>query len=83
MIAAKTIGGPSYPEMIEEMDKELTMVLVEFDRAMNFETLRLANETSKLSFPIRRYDSQRFGAEQAERERVDRERERMERERME
>ena len=51
MNAAKTNGGPSYPEMIEEMDKELTMVLVEFDRAMNFETLRLANETSKLSFP--------------------------------
>ena len=49
-IAARTIGGPAYPEMIEEMDRELTMVLVEFDRAMNFETLRLANETSKLSF---------------------------------
>jgi hypothetical protein len=50
MIAAKTIGGPSYPERIEEMDRELTMVLGEFDRAMDFETLRLANETSKLSF---------------------------------
>ena len=36
--------------MIEEMDRELTMVLDEFDLAMNFETLRLANETSKLSF---------------------------------
>ena len=50
MIAAKTIGGPEYPEMIEEMDRELTMVLEEFDRAMNFEILRLANETSKLPF---------------------------------
>ena len=50
MTAAKTIGGPEYPEMIEEMDRELTMVLEEFDRAMNFEILRLANETSKLSF---------------------------------
>ena len=50
MIAAKMIGGLSYSEMIEEMDRELTMVLEEFDRAMNFETLRLANETSKLSF---------------------------------
>ena len=78
MIAVKTISGPSYPEMIKEMDRELTMVLVEFDRAMNFETLCLANETSKLSFPIHQYDSQRFGAEQAEREWVDRERERME-----
>ena len=50
MIAARTIGGPSYPEMIEEMDKELTKMIDDFDRAMNFETLRLANETSKLSF---------------------------------
>ena len=51
MIAAKTIGGPEYPEMVEDMDRELTMVLEEFDRAMNFEILRLANETSKPSFP--------------------------------
>ena len=50
MIAARTIGGPSYPEMIEEMDKELTKMIDDFDRAMNFETLRLANEISKLSF---------------------------------
>jgi len=50
MIAARTIGGPSYPEMIEEMDKELTKVIDDFDRAMQFEALRLANESSKLSF---------------------------------
>ena len=50
MIAAKTVGGPEYLEKIEEMDRELTMVLEEFDRAMNLEILRLANETSKLSF---------------------------------
>jgi len=50
MIAVRTIGGPSYLEMIEEMDKELTKVIDDFDRAMNFETLCLANETSKLSF---------------------------------
>ena len=49
MIAARTIGGPSYPEMIEEMDKELTNVIEDFDRAMNFEALCLANETSKPS----------------------------------
>ena len=36
--------------MIEEMDTELTKVIDDFDRAMTFETLRLANETSKLSF---------------------------------
>ncbi len=53
MIIARTIGGPAYPEMIEEMDRELTKVIEDFDRAMNFEALRLAslaNETSKLSF---------------------------------
>jgi len=51
MIVARTIGGPAYPKMIEEMDIELTKVIEDFDRAMNFEALRLANnETSKLSF---------------------------------
>ena len=49
IIAARTIGGPSCPEMIEEMDKELTKVIEDFDRAMNFEALCLANETSKPS----------------------------------
>ena len=49
MTAARSVGGPAYKEMIEEMDKELTKVIEDFDRAMNFEALRLANETSKLS----------------------------------
>ncbi len=44
------ICGPAYPEMIEEIDRELTKVIEDFDRAMNYEVLRLANETSKLSF---------------------------------
>ena len=50
MITARRIGGPAYLEMIEEIDGELTKVIEDFDRAMNFEALRLANETSKLSF---------------------------------
>ena len=50
MVVARTIGGPAYPEMIEEMETELTEVIEDFDRAMNFEGLRLANETSKHSF---------------------------------
>jgi hypothetical protein len=50
MIAARTIGGPTYAEMIEEMDKELSKVIEDFDRAVGVEALRLANETSKLSF---------------------------------
>ena len=50
MMTARTIGGPAYPEMIEEVERELTKVIDDFDRAMNFEALRLANETSKLTF---------------------------------
>ena len=73
MITARTIGGPGYPEMIEEMDRELTKVIEDFDRAMNYEALRLANETSKLSFSsLSIVDPQGFGVE---RERVDQEQE--------
>jgi hypothetical protein len=43
------IGGPAYPEMIEEMDKEFSKVIEDFDRAVSVEALHLANETSKLS----------------------------------
>ena len=50
MIAARTSGGPAYPEMIEEMDRELNNVIADFDRAVYVEALRLANETRKLSF---------------------------------
>ena len=49
MIAARTIGGLAYPEMIEEVDRELAKVIEDFDRAMNYEALRIANETSKLT----------------------------------
>ncbi len=50
MVIARTIGGPTYPKMIEEMDGELNNIIEDFDRAMNFEALRLANEISKLLF---------------------------------
>ena len=50
MVAVRTIGGPSYSEAIDEMDRELMEIIEDFDCAMNFEALRLANETSKLSF---------------------------------
>jgi len=49
-IAARTVGGATYTEMIEEMDRELTKVIEDFDRAVLVEALRLANETSKPSF---------------------------------
>ena len=49
MTAVRTIGGPAYPEMIEEMNKELNNVIEDFDRAVYVEALRLANKTGKLS----------------------------------
>ena len=67
MIAAGTIGGLAYPKIIEEMDGELNNVIEDFDRAVYVETLRLANETSKLSFPdLLIIDPQEFGVERAE-----------------
>ena len=46
-ISARTVGGPARPEVIEEMDRELTKVIEDFDRAVNVEALRLAKETGK------------------------------------
>ena len=50
MVAARMISGPAYPEMIEETDRELTRVIDDFDRAVYVEAIRVADETSKLSF---------------------------------
>ncbi len=47
MIAARTIGGPAYPKMIEEMEGELDNIIEDFDRTLYVEALRLSNETSK------------------------------------
>ena len=84
----RTVGGPSYPDMMEEMDGELTKIIGDFDRAMNFEALRIASETSELSFmSLSIVDPQEFGVEREERERMEQmeqmERERTERERTE
>ena len=46
-ISARTGGAPVRPEVIEEMGKELTKVIEDFDRAVNVEVLRLAKETGK------------------------------------
>src|SRR5258706_12788342 len=67
MIAARRVGGPVYPELIKEIDRELTKVIEDFNRAMIFEGL--ANDTSKLSFSQScRYivDSHGFGVERLE-----------------
>jgi hypothetical protein len=49
MFTERTLSGLVHPERIEEMDKELTKVIEDFDRAVNVEALRLAKESSKRS----------------------------------
>ena len=49
-MAERTLSGLVHPEKIEEIDKELTQVIEDFDRAINVEALRLAKGTSKRSF---------------------------------
>jgi len=49
MIAERTLSGLAHPQKIEEMSKELTKVIEDFDRAMNVETLRLASKHSLVS----------------------------------
>ena len=49
MIAERMMGGAVRPEKIEEMDRELTNVIEDFDRAMNVEALRIAKETGEHS----------------------------------
>ena len=44
-VVARTEGGSTYLETIEEMDKELTKVIEDFMRAVDVETLRLARRT--------------------------------------
>ena len=50
MTAVRTISGLAYPEMIEEMDRELGNMIEYFERAVYVEALRLAEETSEFSF---------------------------------
>ena len=51
MMTVRAIGGPAYQEMIGEIDRELTEVIEDFDRAVGVEALRVANEISRLSSP--------------------------------
>jgi len=53
MITARTVGGSANPEKIEEMDKELTKVIEDFNHAVDVEALRLAKKNGKhiLSLP--------------------------------
>ena len=49
MIAARMAGGSAYQEAIEEVDKELTTVVEDFDRAVNIDALRRTKETGEHS----------------------------------
>jgi len=49
MITERITGGGVRPEMIEEMDRELTNVIEDFDRAVNVEALRIAKKTGEHS----------------------------------
>jgi hypothetical protein len=49
IVAARTVGGQAYPTKIEELDRELTVVIEEFGRAVDVEALRLAKKTGTRS----------------------------------
>ena len=49
MIAARTLSGLSHPLMIEEMERDLTKVIEDFDRAVNVEALRRIKEAGESS----------------------------------
>src|SRR5258706_315146 len=47
MFTARSVGGPTHPEKIEEMDRELTKVIEDFNHAVDLEALRLAKKNGK------------------------------------
>jgi len=60
MTTARTVGGQVHPEIIEEMDRELSKVIEDFDRAVDVEALRLAKETRK--HPLYFFGDNKFSA---------------------
>jgi hypothetical protein len=50
MIAERTLSGLAHPQKIEEMSKELTKVIEDFDRAMTVETFRQVKDNRTHSF---------------------------------
>ena len=59
MIAERALGGLAHPEKIEEMDRELTIVIEDFDRALNIEVeaLRLVKQTGEYTILSHSSDS--------------------------
>jgi hypothetical protein len=52
MITARTTGGHAHQEKIEEMDRELTKVIEDFNHAVDVETLRLAKKSGEHSLSL-------------------------------
>ena len=50
MIVARIGGRLAHPEVIEEMERDLSKVIEDFELAVNVEALRMAKETGKYSF---------------------------------
>ena len=49
MSAERTLVGLVYPDKIEDMERELTEVIEDFDRAVHVEALRLAKQAGEHS----------------------------------
>ena len=47
MKTARTVGGQAQPEKMEEMDRELTKTIEDFNHAVDVEVLRLAKRNGK------------------------------------
>jgi len=45
MVAVRTVGSLVYSETIEEIDRELTQVIEDLDRAIDVEALRLVKKS--------------------------------------
>ena len=54
-IAVRTLSGLAHPQMVEEMDRELSKVIEDFDRAVNVEALCLAKETRRMAKETRKH----------------------------
>ena len=63
IIAARPIGQSAYQERIKTVDRELTRVAEDFDRAVNVEALRQTKEIGKHSLHLSIDDSQQFPVE--------------------
>ena len=52
MITARTAGGTAHMEKIEEMDRELTKVIEDFNHAVDVEALRLVKKSGEHSLSL-------------------------------